>query len=300
MTAPEIDTVRVTVDGVGVRVRVRGPVTAPPLLLLHGIGRSLEDWQAAQDLLADRFHVIAMDLPGFGFTEPLPTRPDLRSFARAAYDVLDALGEPRPVTVLGNSLGGAVAMTMATTTPSRVAGLVLVCSAGFGREQRVDLRPTALAAFVTLPVLGPRFRRWARAATETANRRIFADPNLMTEQMLAHSSKVAARPGYRRHFLATGRSIALPVLGFHPRWRRRLLDAVRAAETPVFVVWGLRDRILPAKQYWNALRLLPNARGHLFPESGHMPQLEQPGPFTDTVRDFLDRVGATAASRRSS
>src|SRR5207253_9817156 len=115
----------IDVQGRRTRVRVEGDPENPPVLLLHGIGRSLEDWDLQFGRLAGAFRVIALDLPGSGFSERTPAPANLPDIAAGVLAALDALGEQRPVHAIGNSLGGAVAQQMVVLEPSRLASLVL-------------------------------------------------------------------------------------------------------------------------------------------------------------------------------
>src|SRR5439155_1697018 len=122
----------ITVLGRRTRVRLEGDPDSPPVLLLHGSGRGLEDWAPQYPRLAGAHRVIALDLPGSGFSARAPEPTTLEVLARGVLETLDTLGERRPLHVIGNSLGGAVAMQLLVLDPARVASLVLVDSAGFG------------------------------------------------------------------------------------------------------------------------------------------------------------------------
>lgn len=286
MTAADTRTVEVA--GRPVRIRIDGPQDGPPVLLLHGIGRSLEDWVSAHDLLAGRHRVISADLPGFGLTRRQAERPGLSAFARAMVGVLDAAGVPGPVTVMGNSLGGAVAMTMAVEHRSRVAALVLVNAAGFGREVRISPFPMVLGVLSALPGIGPRFVARAREAGAQVNRDLFWDPAFATPEMIRHAGRVGRQPDFLGTFLTTARELGRPLYGAAPGWRRRLLTELgRRPELPVLVVWGEQDAILPAAHLEAAARALPHARTHLFEETGHMPQIERAGEFADLAAEFV-------------
>ncbi|WP_424346964.1 alpha/beta fold hydrolase [Kocuria sp. CH-021] len=295
--APHTTTTTVQVAGRPVRLRRSGAAEAPPVVLLHGIGRSLEDWAAAHELLARDHRVLSMDLPGFGLTPAGPEKPGLGTFARAVVGVLDALGEDRPVHLMGNSLGGAVAMTVAAEHPGRVAGLLLANSAGFGREANVSALPMVWAALSRLPVVGRRFRPLARAAAVRSNQSCFFDPALATPELLRHAALVGSQPDFRATFLGTYRSIGLPVVGVLPGWRRALLDRVRASGLPVLVVWGDSDAVLPAHHAEAAAAALPEARLHVFPETGHMPQIERTEELVALAREFVASVEQARAAR---
>lgn len=286
MSAP--DATYVDVAGHPVRVRVSGAERDTPVLLVHGIARSLEDWRTAHDLLAARGHrVISVDLPGFGLTRRGKERAGLAAFGRAVVGVLDALDERRPVHLMGNSLGGAVAMTVAAAHPERVAGLVLVNSAGFGREVNLSLLPMAYAVLAAVPVAGRRFRPRAREAGIQVNRDLFFDPAFATEEMIRHAGEVGRQPDFRATFLATLLGLGLPGLGAYPGWRRALLAKAAAARIPTLVVWGDADAVLPPKHFHAAVAALPHARGHLFRDTGHMPQIERAEEFATLAAGFI-------------
>lgn len=292
------DPTYVDVGGHPVRVRDSGPRAGAPVMLIHGIGRSLEDWQPTHDLLARDHRVISVDLPGFGLTRRMAGHWGLAGFARALLALLDALGEERPVHVMGNSLGGAVAMTMAAEQPQRVASLLLVNSAGFGREANVSLLPMVYGALASLPVVGRRFRPLARRAGIQSMRDVFFDPALLTDDMVRHAGELNRQPDFRLTFLATAAELGMPVIGTYPRWRKVLLARLAAAEVPTMVVWGDADNVLPAKHLHAAVAALPGARSHLFPDTGHMPQLERPVEFAGLAATFVASAdsGADATS----
>jgi pimeloyl-ACP methyl ester carboxylesterase len=282
----------VEVDGHPVRIRESGPVDGAPVLLIHGIGRSLEDWQPTHDLLARDHRVVSLDLPGFGLTRRMKGRRGLDGFAEAVAGLLDALAEEdgsprRPVHVMGNSLGGAVAMTVAASHPDRVASLLLVNSAGFGREANVSVLPMLYGALSTLPVVGRRFRGLARSTGLQSLRNVFSDPSKLTDDMIRHAAKVTRQPDYRLTFVDTALSLGIPLLGTYPGWRRALLTRIAAADIPVMVVWGDADAVLPASHFEAAVAALPRAQGHLFSDTGHMPQLERAEEFAELAANFV-------------
>src|SRR5689334_15549510 len=119
MSAPQF----LDVGGLRTRVRLEGDPAGRPVVLLHGIGRSLEDWEPQFDLLADGNRLIALDLPGFGYSQRRQEPATLRSLATGVLATLDALGEKRRVHLIGNSLGGAVSMQILGDAPARVASV---------------------------------------------------------------------------------------------------------------------------------------------------------------------------------
>lgn len=276
-TASPSTTSDVSVGGRRVRYRVDG--AGPPVVMLHGIGRSLEDWTEQHQLLRDRFRVFSVDLAGFGWSDPLAEPSSLPALARFVEDFLDAVGVGEPVHLVGNSLGGAVAMQVAVQAPHRVTDLVLIDSAGFGREVSLGLRLLAIRG------LGRLLLRPSRPGARQVERSIFHDPTFATDARIEHAYRLAQRPDAARVMLETSRSLGT-LRGVRPQWRHQLLEAVAKLDIPILVVWGSTDRILPAAHLDAAAARLPHARTHLFPDTGHMPQIERADELSRLVTSF--------------
>jgi len=274
----------VEVHGARIRTETSGDPEAPPVVLLHGIARSLEDWAPQHERLADEYRMISVDLPGFGLSDALPGPPSLDGLASGVEDTLAVLGVDRPVHLMGNSLGGAVAMRMLCRDPDVARSLTLVASAGFGREVTLALRVLAI------PGLGRRLmRRFDRRASVQVERSLFVDRALVTDERVEFGLRVAARPEYAAHFLTTAKSLG-GWRGVHPKWRAELLSRVCEIDPPTLVVWGDKDLILPAAHLEAARAALPHAEFHLFPRTGHMPQIERPDEFAALVKKFLTKA----------
>ncbi|MGB3185818.1 MAG: SDR family NAD(P)-dependent oxidoreductase [Ornithinimicrobium sp.] len=304
----------VTAAGTQVRVRVTGPTASEALktsgaastlegskdagrpeggltevgdtstiVLLHGIGRSLEDWNLQHDLLSEHHQVISLDLPGFGYSPRSPAGMGLESLADAANATLDALGHVGPVHVVGNSLGGAIAMTLSTRHPERVASLTLANSAGFGPEVTLNLR------IIAVPLLGHRLLSrpsWSRTAS--IERTLYADSTLATRERVDHALALALVPGRARDFRECLLSIG-GLRGVDTGWREALLSRVAAYPVPTLIVWGEQDAVLPATHLQAAARALPRAHTVLMTGTGHLPQIERPEEFALLV---LEQVAA--------
>lgn len=222
----------IEVNGRPTRVRIDGHPDMPPILLLHGIGRSLEDW-APQYSRLDVYRTIALDLPGFGFSAR-PSRPmSLRAVTDAVLETVDVLGEHRPLHVVGNSVGGVVGLQLLTLQPRRVASLTLVNSGGFGSEANWILR------LLATPVLGSLSARHpTRAAARMLERAIFADPSLATTRRIDHALTIARErrnAGAALHELAC--ALGTP-RGFRSRWRKDLITQASRHRVPTLIVWG--------------------------------------------------------------
>lgn len=267
----------VLVDGLRTRYRVDGE--GVPVVLLHGIARTHADWTAQHELLADRFQVHSLDLAGFGGSDPLPGRYSLQALADFVEHFLDAVGVSEPAHLVGNSLGGAVAMRLSVQSPERVRTLTLVNSAGFGKEVTIALRLLAVRGLATL------LMRPSRAGARQMERSLYVDQSHVTDDRVEYGYRIATRPHGTRVMLDLTRNLG-SVRGVRQAWRDELLTAVAAAEVPTMVVWGDRDLILPAAHLEAARTLLPHARFHLFRNTGHMPQIERAQELSELLGDF--------------
>lgn len=276
----------IEVEGRPVRIRTAGDPAAPPVVLLHGIARSLEDWDAQFSLLGTEYRVLALDLPGFGYSARRPEPATLGALARGVLATLDAQGEKRPVHLVGNSLGGAVSLQALVLDPDRVSSVVLVDSAGFGKEVTYLLRGLAVPGFGELVL-----RRPNRLSLRHAERALYADKSLADRERVSHALGIGSQAAVAE-FMAELMHTLGTVRGVNAQWREELLPAAAAHRRPMLIVWGDRDRILPAHHFEAARSAFPHARSHMFRTTGHMPQVERPDAFAALVRSFL---GSTVA-----
>ncbi len=278
------------VDGVRIRYRDEGAAEKTPVLLLHGIGRSLEDWEGLYARLAPDHRVISIDLPGFGLSERTAGRYSMETMARFVLAALDTLGERRPLHVVGNSLGGAVAMKISALAPERVRSLVLANSAGFGKEVTIALRLLAVR-----PVGRFLLRDTSRKAAYRTERALFYDRAFVTEERLDHAQEVGRNPVHDDVMLAVAGHLGT-FGGVRRRWRTELLRSVAAQRKPTLVIWGDEDRVLPASHLEHARTAFPHAEFHLFDKCGHMPQIEREEEFDALVRRFVAGADADPAA----
>jgi len=252
----------------------------PPVVLLHGIGRSLEDWADTVPALSGQYRVYAPDMIGFGLSDKPDVPYSLAGLARFVKHYLDAAGETRPVTLIGNSLGGAVAQQFAVLYPERTRRLVLVNSAGFGREVTLPLR------LLAIPRLGERLMTPHPRNSVRSVRSLFYSPQFATPERVQHAQLLAEQPNRTASFLSVARVLG-GWRGVHPAWRETLTGQLAARKVPTLIVWGAQDAILPARHLHRARSVYPHARTHLFAQTGHMPQIERASEFNRLALEFL-------------
>jgi pimeloyl-ACP methyl ester carboxylesterase len=252
----------------------------PPIVLLHGLGATKAEFLPTVAALAPEYRVIAIDLPGFGDSDkPFPASYDARFFARWVESVLDAL-ELTDVHVLGHSMGGRVAIEVGLRRPDRVAGLILMTpSMAWLAERRwasyLRLVRPELALLQPAP----------RAVVEQIVRRIVPGAsNEWVRAGLDEFMRAYLTPRGRVAFYAAARQIYLEQPdGPNGFWTR--LESLRVDS---LFIWGRRDAVVPIGFERHVKRAVPDAR-HVEVNSGHVPQLENPGPTHAAIASFLGR-----------
>ncbi|GAB3131213.1 alpha/beta fold hydrolase [Tsukamurella serpentis] len=295
-----IDTV--SVNGRWARVRVSGDESLPTLLLLHGITRSLEDWDPVFDALGGsgpdtcpEYRMIAPDLPGYGWSAPHPDGAGLAALADGAAEVLAALRVRGPVHVVGNSLGGAVTMTLLARHPDLVATMTLVDPAGFGKQVTPMLR------LFGVPLLGKLIATIPSPLNAWVSERlIFADKSFATRARRDHAMAIARETDAGLTAWKTAGELGSVLHGVRPQWREELHRAIAPTPRPTLVMWGDQDRILPASHLLNVHPLMPHAETVMIPGVGHMPQLECTPEFTALLTEFLGRNAIPQLPRAAS
>ena len=252
----------------------------PVILLVHGLGGSVENWMANIGPLSQRHRVYAVDLPGFGRTDKAPLSHNLYDLVDFIAHFMDAVGI-RKASLAGNSLGGGLILQFAAQYPSLTEKLVLVDNAGFGRDVRIDLRACAV------PFLGEWLARPNRNTVVSLWRKIVYDAALVTDELVDMSYELYRLPGAKKAMLTTLRA-GIDVLGQRGKLVKELQRNLLAVTAPVLITWGRQDRIIPLKHAETGRKLLVRAEVHVFEECGHMPQLEHPDEFNELVLGFLD------------
>ncbi len=261
--------------------------SGPVVVLIHGILGSRRSWARLLSLLVQDFTVIAPDLLGHGDSAKPRGDYSLGGHAGRLRDLLDLLGAER-VTLVGHSLGGGVAMHFAWLFPQRCERLVLISSGGLGRDLSLILRaPTLPGAEWVLPLIS---QPWLLRGGELLARRLGwvglrAGPDL---EELWRGYVSLGDAAARRAFLATIRTVVDP--GGQTISALERLPAL--AHVPTLLVWGARDRLIPAAHGIAAQQAIPGSRLEIFERAGHVPHLSDPDRFVTLLREF---VAATPA-----
>jgi pimeloyl-ACP methyl ester carboxylesterase len=254
----------------------------PPLLLVHGLSGSWQNWLEQLPVFAQTRRVIAVDLPGFGHS-PMPSAPiSIAGYARTLDALLDAL-DVDAAAVVGNSMGGFVSAELAINFPQRVERLVLVSAAGLSTYNHPGAT-RALPSLRRAERVIAAYAGWVAAHSDTVARRrglrnatlglIAAHPSRLPAAVAAEQLRGAGKPGFLQALQAN--------LDYDFR------DRLAEIACPTLIVWGDNDRVITARDADRFAELIPGSRKVVFEDTGHVPMLERPTAFNALLSEFLD------------
>jgi abhydrolase domain-containing protein 6 len=248
-----------------------GEPDAPPVVMVHGFGGDKETWLLLAPLLKRRRGLIAIDLPGHGRSSDITEAATPRRHADAVIGVMDALGIARAV-VVGNSLGGGIALRIAADTPDRVAALVLIASTTPWSHDTDEARSWAESDNPLIPA-------GSTEAMKAFMDRVTEKPPAVPQAVIRYvtARRAAAGPRLRRLFSDFIRA----------RGADAIPNDLSAIRTPAVLIHGERDRVIGVASSHRLARGLPAAALHVLPGVGHVPQLEVPGRVARLVERFL-------------
>ncbi len=262
-------------DGV-THLEIAGPQDGPPVILIHGFSTPYMLWDRNFAALAEAgLRVVRYDLFGRGYSDRPAPPYDADRFDRQLDQLLDGLGFSGPVSLVGASMGGAIAAIFADRHPRRVRRLALIGPAGLAAK------PSAGALALFVPGVGEVLM------TLAGNKIIlgglpddFHQPERFPEYYEHYAAQLPYR-GFKRALLSTMRRMPLAALGeTYARIGRR--------DLPVLAIWGREDRVIPAATAAPRLQAaLPGAVLHVIDAAGHNVQYERPEAVNPLLIDFL-------------
>ena len=240
--------------------------SGPTVILLHGLGGSTQAWQFNIGPLAEKFHVVVPDQIGFGKSD----KPLVNYRIRTYVDFLDQFCKQLKIeraTLVGNSMGGWIAVMFTAAFPDRVEKLVLVDAAGYAPPKDLDMR--------TLFALNPTTREGMKILTS----KVFYNKLFQTDAVIeqAMAARLAAGDGY------TINSITDSII----RGEDFLDDIVKTIKRPTLLIWGRQDGLVPlaAAEHFN--KDIPGSKLIVIDQCGHVPNVEKPAEFNAAVLKFL-------------
>ncbi len=255
------------VGGLRVRYADRG-FGDSVVLLLHGFGGDLDNWMFNLDSLAEKHRLLALDLPGHGQSVKTNVDPSLSGMATFVRKFLDVLSVSS-VHVVGHSMGGAIAMQLASDSPETVKSLGLICSAGLGP----DINSDYLRGFVEAQ---------SQQELKLVLQQLFADESLVNLQLVNDLLNYKRIDGVEATLNALSETL------ISAGEQTFLTDNIVASGIPVLVIWGKQDRIIPVSHAQNY-----SAAGgscvevEIFDSAGHMVQMEKAYEVNRSLLNFL-------------
>ncbi len=276
------------IDVGGVRICYQERGAGPNILILPGLGTSADFWRLNISVLAERFHVLAMDLPGFGKSAKPDASYELTWFCEKIIGFLDAKNIER-THIIGGSLGGHLALMMALNHPDRIDKLVMTGSCGAWKEPG-PVFDMILRWFWNDATITDHIRRnWKGIYA-----RLFETHSPMTEEILNYQMAVRADS---ERFKPEGRASARALKSiFYSSCRDRLAEMSK----PVLLIFGESDFIHPPKDGVYFDRHLPNSRLMIVADAAHEVMVDRPDLFNYEVMQFFAPGSNVAADDRGS
>jgi pimeloyl-ACP methyl ester carboxylesterase len=241
----------------------------PPVILIHGFGGSMWQWEHQQQTLAQDFRVLTLDLPGSGHSD----KPDIEYRPDQLLDFfvgfMDAAEIPQ-ATLVGNSMGAGLAIGMALEHPTRVSKLVLIG----GLPQQILLKLTSPSIRRVLKSRAPSwvasFGNWLFGSlmTESVLRELVHNPALLTPAVIERSKRNRRSPGLIKPIMAARNAL--------PLWETGFATRLHTLTHPTMILWGAQDQVFPLAVGEELCRTIPGSQLVTIPATGHLPQWEQP------------------------
>jgi len=280
----------------GTRTHVLEMGAGDPVILLHGYGDSLATWRYTMPALARHHRVVAVDLPGFGRSQPSTHRPLLDWYAHWTEELIAKVAPRGRASLVGNSVGAAIALDTAVRTPLRVSRLVLVDCAGLGSGVPLWWRLVFAQRFRLHPLAEPAARALPRAVlerivAEVYSTLVFHRPNSVDATCARDFAANHATAARLQHLLDLGRDIVGELASGH------LMRDAATLRVPTLILWGKQDGLIPVQHGIDLHHRVPDSQLYLVDDCGHCPQLERPAEFSNAVERFLQGGRAATSAR---
>lgn len=253
----------------GQRIAYLDVGTGPPVILIHGFGGSMWQWEHQQHVLSHQFRTLTLDLPGSGLSD----KPDIAYQPHQMLEFLlgfmDTLEIPR-ATLIGNSMGAGLAIGMALSHPTRVDKLVLIDGLPSDIQHKLTGPSFRRALETQVPWWLVSFGNWlfGGLVTDSVLKEVIHDHSLLTPAVLERSNRNRRRPGIIKPLMAMTKAL--------PSWETDFAPRISNISHPTMIIWGEHDQVFPMAVGEELHRTIPRSTFVTIAHAGHMPQWEQP------------------------
>jgi pimeloyl-ACP methyl ester carboxylesterase len=271
-----------TVEVKGERLAYLDAGEGRPVILIHGFGGSMWQWEHQQLPLSSALRVITPDLIGAG----LSGKPDIEYRPDQMLDYfigfMDALNSPQAALV-GNSMGAGLAIGMALSYPERVSQLVLIGGLPAHVRERLTSPSIQRALDTPAPSWLASFGNWLFGGLmiESVLQEIVYDRALLTPAVIERSNRNRRRPGIMQPLLTVRDTL--------PLWESGFAKQIPEIRHPTLILWGEEDRVFPIQVGEDLQRAIKGSTLVRIPKAGHIPQWERPDLSNKAMIDFLRR-----------
>jgi len=254
--------------------------SGPAVILIHGFGGSMWQWEHQQHALPVHVRLITPDLIGAGLSD----KPDIaytpEEQLRFFVGLMDAL-QIQQATLVGNSMGSGLAIGMALTYPTRVSNLVLIDGLPARVLDKVTSPSIKRALSTSVPSWLVSLGNWLFGGfmIESILKEIVYDPALLTPAVLERSNRNRQRPGIIKPMMTVRENL--------PLWESGFAHRLGEIHQRTLVIWGEEDRVFPLAVGEDLHRTIVGAQFVHIPKAGHIPQWEQPEPVNRALLTFL-------------
>lgn len=266
----------------GQRIAYLDVGAGPPVILIHGFGGSMWQWEHQQHALSQHFRILTLDLPGAGLSDKpdIAYRPDqMLDFFVGFMDAVNI----QQATLIGNSMGAGLGIGMALTHPSYVSKLVLVD----GLPPHVLEKLTSPSIRRALETSAPSWlvsfgnMLFGGLMIESVLQEIVHDPTLLTPAVIERSNRNRRRPGLIKPIMTVRESL--------PLWESGFAGRIGEITHPTLVLWGEEDRVFPIAVGEELHQTIKGSQFVRVPKAGHIPQWERPDLVNQELITFIRR-----------
>ena len=259
-------TLYAVIDNLRVRYHDSATAGAKALVFLHGLGGSIESWDNNIGQLSKKYRTIAFDLPGFGLSDKPFRNYTVGFFSSFIIRAIRELNIELPINIIGSSLGGQIAATIAMANPNEVGKLILISPAGFSPKSFLG---------------SPGLRKYVDVMDATSKAEII---KALSETSSSPVSGKDASMVFERISMPGAKAAFASALKYSTTARRININKIKSH---TFVIWGIEDRLIPVKFVIPFMKM-KNCRMYLLENCGHRPHVEKPAIVNEIIQSFIE------------